>query len=244
MPTTKADIIAQLQKDILLLQGHQPTLNNAAVDVGLGPLREAFPGGIFPTGHIHELISMGAEEAAATSGFLSGILGCLMQDGGICIWISTNRMIFPPALQHFGIVPDQVVFVDVSRDKDALWAMEEALKCNGLAAVVGELKEISFTASRRLQLAVEQSKVTGFVHRHQPRQLTSTTCVARWQITPLVSEQEERMPGPGFPSWQVALLKMRSGKPGSWRLTWYDNCFHTIREAITALPQTPLRKIG
>ena len=184
------------------------------------------------------------EDAAATSGFLSGILGCLMQEGGICIWISTHRMIFPPALQHFGIAPDQVVFVDVSRDKDALWAMEEALKCNGLAAVVGELKEISFTASRRLQLAVEQSKVTGFVHRHQPRQLTSTTCVARWQITPLVSEQEERMPGPGFPSWQVALLKMRSGKPGTWRLTWYDNRFHTIREAITALPQTPLRKIG
>lgn len=40
--------------------------------------------------------------------------------------------------------------------------MEEALKCGGLAAVVGEVQDISFTASRRLQLAVEQSGVTGF----------------------------------------------------------------------------------
>jgi protein ImuA len=34
--------------------------------------------------------------------------------------------------------------------------MEEALKCEGLAAVIGEIKEISFSDSRRLQLAVEQ----------------------------------------------------------------------------------------
>ena len=37
-----------------------------------------------------------------------------------------------------------------------LWVIEEALKCEGLAAVIGEIKELSFTQSRRLQLAVEK----------------------------------------------------------------------------------------
>jgi len=34
--------------------------------------------------------------------------------------------------------------------------MEEALKCAGLAAVIGEVREMDFKQSRRLQLAVEQ----------------------------------------------------------------------------------------
>ena len=41
--------------------------------------------------------------------------------------------------------------------------MEEALKCNRITAVLGEIKEISFKESRRLQLAAEQSRVTGFL---------------------------------------------------------------------------------
>ena len=63
--------------------------------------------------------------------------------------------------------------------------MEEALKCDGIAAVVGEIQELSFTVSRRLQLAVEQSRVTGFILRNNPRNLNTTACVTRWKITPL-----------------------------------------------------------
>jgi protein ImuA len=36
----------------------------------------------------------------------------------------------------------------------------------GLAAVVAEIQELSFMTSRRLQLATEQSGVTGFMLRH------------------------------------------------------------------------------
>jgi protein ImuA len=63
--------------------------------------------------------------------------------------------------------------------------VEEALRCNRLAAVVAEIGELSFTASRRLQLAVEQSRVTGFILRLKPRNLTSTACVTRWRVTSL-----------------------------------------------------------
>src|SRR5690606_13935094 len=110
----------------------------------------AFPNGIFPTGAIHEFISPGSEEAAATNGFISGIIGRLMQQKGTCLWISTKRTLFPPALKLFGIEPDRVIFIDLPRPKEALWAIEEALKCDALSAVVGELRELSFNESRRL----------------------------------------------------------------------------------------------
>jgi len=122
----------------------------------------------------------------------------------------------------FDVEPDRVIFIDLQREKDVLWATEEALKCEGLAAVVAELREISFAQSRRLQLAVENSKVTGFILRNDLRKLTATTCVARWQVTPLPSGVADDLPGVGFPRWQVDLLRVRNGSPGSWKLEWID----------------------
>jgi hypothetical protein len=94
--------------------------------------------------------------------------------------------------------------------------MEDALKCERFATVLGELRDISFSQSRRFQLATEQSKVTGFILRHQPRLLNTLACVSRWRITSLASSTDHEIPGVGFPRWHIELLKLRNGKP--WRL--------------------------
>ena len=94
--------------------------------------------------------------------------------------------------------------------------MEEALKCKGLSAVIGEMPELSFTTSRRLQLAVEQSQVTGFILRNNPKNINTTACVTRWKISSLPSQLAGGMPGVGFPRWNVALLKVRNGYPANW----------------------------
>jgi protein ImuA len=231
MPDTKRDIISQLRKNILLWEGFKPPEAGNAGNFGLGPLESAFPNGVFPTGTIHEMLCPTQEQAAATGGFMAGILASLMKKGeGVCLWIGTSRKLFPPALVTFNLEPDQLIFVDLQREKDVLWVVEEALKCQGLAAVVGELREISFAQSRRLQLAVENSKVTGFLLRTDPRKLGTTTCVARWQITHLPSEAEDGLPGVGFPRWQVELLRVRNGIPGTWKLELIDGCFVPVNE--------------
>jgi protein ImuA len=73
--------------------------------------------------------------------------------------------------------PHQIILIDLQNEKDVLWCMEEALRCNRLAAVVGEIRELSFTVSRGLQLAVEQIGVTGFIIRVRLRNLGTTACV-------------------------------------------------------------------
>ncbi|SKB83320.1 ImuA family protein [Daejeonella lutea] len=245
LPQTKKDIINQLQKSILLMQGFTPPVSAAADSVGLGAIEAAFPNGVFPRGAIHEFLSAAPEQAAANGGFISGILNTLMQQGGACLWISMSRTLFPPSLKIFGVEPDRLIFVDLKREKDVLWAMEEALKCNGLAAVIGELSEISFTQTRRLQLAAEQSRVTGFVLRSNPKKLSATACVARWNISSLPSELEEGMPGVGFPRWTVELLKVRNGNPGSWGIEWSDGGFRSIRsQPKVALLKRERLKVG
>jgi protein ImuA len=239
MSTTKQYILAQLQKEILPLQGYKSPAGNT-VELGLGPIAAAFPNGRFPTGAVHEFLSADVEQAAATGGFVAGVLGGLMRGKGVCIWIGCGRTVFPPALRLFGVEPDRVIFIDLKREKDGHWAMEEALKCEGLAAVVGELREIDFTASRRLQLAVEQSRVTGLLLRPEPKKQNTTACVARWKIKPLPSALEEEMPGVGFPRWKVELLKIRNGRPGSWDMEWSGGGFKEVSPIDAVAPALPL----
>ena len=243
MTATKADIIARLQRDILPLQGFKTSANNSALDEVLGPIKNAFAHNSFPVSGIHEFISHTVEDVATTYGFIASILASLMQKGRACIWIGHTQAIFPPALKAFGIAPEKIIFIQLQKEKEMLWAMEEALRCDGLAAVLCEVKELSFTASRRLQLAVEKSGVTGFIVRTKPRNVGANACVTRWQITSLRTVLEEGMPGIGFPRWNVSLLKVRNGKPDNWQIeSRAGRLMHIYKTAsITALPK---RKTG
>ena len=245
MLSSKRNIISQLQEDIFRLQGFKVPLAAHKLSFGLDIIENAFPNNIFPTGTIHEFLTFEPEHNAASGGFLAGLINTLMCNGGICIWVSTSRTVFPGTLQAFGVKPDRVIFIDLKKTKDILWVTEEALKCDGLAAVVAELPEMSFTQSRRLQLAVEQSKVTGFILRNNPSKVAMSACAARWQITPIPSLLDKDMPGVGLPRWNVALLKVRNGTPGSWQIGWRVNKFVHIPKTQTEKQQPiTIRKAG
>jgi protein ImuA len=225
----KKVIIDQLQKDILLLQGFKAVASQPLGTIILPSIEASFPNSVFPTGAIHEFINEVPEHAAASGGFIAGLLKSLMLNGGSCLWISASRTLFPPALKLFGVAPDRIIFIDLKKEKDVLWAMEEALKCEGLAAVIGEVSDINLTQSRRLQLTVEKSGVTGLLIRNNIQKIATSACVARWQIKPLISELEDGMPGVGFPRWKVELLKVKNGSPGSWDIEWSNNRFNLIQ---------------
>ena len=225
------------------MQGFKRVTANDVIQIRLGPIDHAFPNSCFPLAAIHEFINEGIECTAATNGFISFLISSLMVKGDPCLWISSSRTVFPPALKSFGVEPDKIIFVNVRREKDLLWVMEEALKCEGLAAVVGEIKEVGFTESRRLQLAVEKSKVTGFIIRNPPRNIHVNTCVSRWKISPLESGSDNNLPGIGFPRWNVELLKIRNGKPGVWQMEWSYDQLHSISNPAVLI-QEEKRKAG
>ncbi len=247
MHAAKSDIISSLKREILPLEGLGNKRSGTAIDLGFEFMKDAFAEGLFPLGAVHELISDGGEAASSTAGFTSGILARLMKNVGAAVWIGKSPILFPPALKTFGIAPDQVIFICLKKEKDILWAMEEALKCASLSAVIGEMTELSFTHSRRFQLAVEQSKTTGFILRNNPRILTPNSCIARWKIKPLPSISEDGLPGIGYPVWEVDLQKIRNGRPQSWSVEWRAGKFQEVKETIPAIilqPILPSRKTG
>lgn len=230
MSGTKSDMISQLRKDILQWEGYKPPVRGHRNQLGLGPLENAFPNGVFPMASIHEFVCASGEQAAASGGLVSGILSALMLQGGICVWIGRSRRLFAPSLKVFGVEPHKVICISLLKDKDALWVMEEALKCPGLTAVVCELGDMDFKQSRRFQLAVEHSRVTGFVLRNNKEKLGTTACAARWQVKSLPST-DLGIPGLGFLRWQVNLLKVRNGNTGTWVLEWRNEKFVPVETA-------------
>lgn len=231
----KKELFQKLQQDILLWQGYRPLAAGKAERIGLGEIEDSFPGGVFPKKAIHEFITIQPEHSAASDGFIAGLLSVLMENGAACVWVSTSRQLFPASLGLFNVEPERIIFMDVQREKDLLWITEEALKCEGLAAVVAELSSISLIESRRLQLAVEASGVTGFILRKDGNKAASSVATARWKISPLPSDTSNGMPGLGFPRWQVDLLKVRNGNPGSFVLEWAGERFEEVKKVAAQM---------
>lgn len=215
-------------------------------DIPVGPLTEAFPHGRFPTGKLHEFVAPTPQKAASSGGFISALSGALMINGGHCVWIARKRKVFPPGLISFGIQAHQVVFCDIYNEKHLLWAAEEALQCRSVAAVVAEIGDITYTASLRLQLAIEDSRVTGFLLRQSAKPLSPIASAARWRISP--SPSRSPIPGlrrVGFPCWTVQLEKVRNGRPGTWDLEWRAGRLQSLMPDKQLLRMAdPRRKTG
>ncbi|WP_207632776.1 ImuA family protein [Foetidibacter luteolus] len=244
MKSINLDIINRVKKDILTLQGFKTLPADNTVRIGIPTIEANFPNAVFPTGCMHEFISQTIEDAAATNAFVAALSGRLMQFGGACAWISATRTLFPSALKRFGLEPHQIIFIDLQKEKEVLFAMEEALKCNRLTTVIAEVKDVDFKMSRRFQLATEKSRVTGFILRHQPRTANTIACVSRWRISSIASEPQAGMPGVGFPRWNVALQKVRNGIPGNWQIEWAGNSFADVTKQDSKIISMPLLKVG
>jgi protein ImuA len=222
----KAETFACLRREIAQLERCYTTAQAEQVKFKL-PMDASFEEGGLPLGCIHEFTGKGREQEAAAHGFLSGVLSQIPPRAGV-IWITRRKTVFPPGLVNFGLTPDRIIFIALAKDKDALWAMEEALRCKAVAAVAGEIGNIDLTASRRLQLAAEQGGATGFLLRMNPKSLSSSACATRWNIRPLPSVLEDGMPGVGFPRWEAELLKVRNGQPGTWQIEWAGKQFRDV----------------
>jgi protein ImuA len=224
--TQPNELFQQLKREILAYEGYKTALSGKAVS--LGALDNAFPNKCFPAGALHEFITATDQAGAATYGFVLAIIAQIAAPTGIAVWISTRRQVFPPALVVFGIQPEHLFFLDVATEQEALWAAEECLKCPGIAAIVCEATQVSFIASRRFQLAIEQTGVTAFLIRQVRGKATAIASVCRWRISPLQSALPDDIPGIGHPSWQVELLKVKNGNPGAWQLQFSSGQFANI----------------
>lgn len=119
-----------------------------------------------------------------------------------------------------GLPGMELMRVSVNRPIDALWAMEEGLRCAALRAVVGEIwgepSVLSFTATKRLALRAEASGVPCMLMRRAAGTHLSAAR-DRWRVSSRPSARHAHDPhAPGTPRWQVELFRSRHTQPGTW----------------------------
>lgn len=152
--------------------------------------------------------------------------GAEVEDRRSLLWVQTREAVrltgrpyragLPPELRH------RLIHVLADRAEDALFALEEGVRCREVAFVVGEMtgnpRALDFTASRRLTLAAERHGVPLYLLRlDAARDLSSARM--RWEVTaapsppPLWNHQ-----APGAPLWRAELFRARAHAPGRWLL--------------------------
>jgi protein ImuA len=122
----------------------------------------------------------------------------------------------PPALRH------RMIHVAAKGPEDALFALEEGLRCRDLAFVIGELagnpRALSFTASRRLSLATERHGVPFWLVRLDARRDLGSARL-RWDARAAPSAPPRwNGQAPGAAAWRAELFRARGHPPGEWVL--------------------------
>ena len=210
-------MIAQLRQSLRALErpagidsdpGCQP-LGIATVDAALG-------GGL-SRGALHEISAAGEAHLAAATGFALAVSSRAARKS--TVWIAEGMALaesgapYGPGLETFGLSPQRLLTVAATRTRDLLWAMEEALRCRAVAAVIGELRhgEIDMVAVRRLSLAAAGSGALALLLRASPPN-DASTAATRWIVSAAPND-----------SFAVELTRNRRGPLGSWTLQWSDD---------------------
>lgn len=193
-----------------------------------------------PPGVLHEVFADSSRNAGASFGFALAVSRQLLTPERPAILVvqlagEAQNLGIPYGLgiRSFGIDPANIVLCRPETSVELLWAVEEAIGCRAVAAVIADvgskMKSLDFTASRRLSLRTASGGSSVFLLRYGTERNVSAARF-RWRIEPAVSgEKAFDARAPGKTRWRVELEKGQLGSkrrdPMDWVLDWMEDGF-------------------
>jgi len=149
------------------------------------------------------------------------------------LWVQDRMAILESGRIHPpGLASQDLIHVEARDARDALWAMEEGVRCSALSCVIGELwgdpKALDFTATRRLAVALERTGTPCWLVRLGGTPNLSGARM-RWRIASapsLLNPFDAR--APGQPAWDAELFRSRNSPPGRWAVAHEADRFHLV----------------
>jgi protein ImuA len=204
------------------------------------PEVDATLGGGLPCAALHEL-SAAPLHLGAAAGFALALAALSPEKAKQTLWIATDfgmletGALYGPGLDLLGLDTARLLVARVARPVDALFAMEEALRCRALSTVVAEINgEVDLTATRRLTLAAREGGALGLLLRHKPS-CSPSTARTRWEVAACPSVPDE-LGGLGRTAFRLSLVRNRRGPCGAWTLTWnhHERVFAALSVGVAA----------
>jgi protein ImuA len=251
MPSTEPpETLHALRRAVADLTATLPGEDGRLIDFGVASLDQALAGGL-AGGALHEIGPAAPLHGGAAAGFALALAALALHWRGQAVWIQPDftaaevGSLYGPGLDLMGLPMGRLVILRVPHSHDALWAMEEALKCRAAGAVVAELaSEADLTATRRLALAAREGGGLGLI-LHQsilPSCPRPSTAMTRWEVASVRGERD-RFGGLGPMTFALSLVKNRRGRTGQWRLSW-DHHERAFVAAALPLPVAPAARDG
>jgi len=214
----RLDHLARLRCQIAALD--TPARSGGVLPFGIGAIDQRLADQGLALGGLHEVAARApalAEDAAATL-FLAGV-AARASDREPILWALTRFDLYAPGIEQAGLPAKRVLFAQARDDREALAVMEDAVRHGGVSAVVGEVRRVDMTATRRLQLAAADSHIPVLLLRRW-RKLEScplgepSAATTRWRIG-CAPSAPLGVPGLGRSRWTVELVRQRNGNPFS-----------------------------
>lgn len=129
---------------------------------GFTALDHALPAGGWPEASLVEILF--SADGLGELSLLLPALAALSTDDRPVLVVAPPYRVYAPAWQAAGLQLSKLHILDAN-PKDALWAMEQALRAGCCGAVLGWPMQINDNSLRRLQVAAETGQTPGFVFR-------------------------------------------------------------------------------
>ena len=236
----KRSTLAKLKTVIQELEQVPVSLNETGcsppLPFGLDAVDAILPSDGLALDKLHEVTGAVYNDMPAATAFTAvlAIKALALKPGAKILWCRNRRthqefgIPYGHGFLSLGLDPARIIHASLKNDQQVLWAMEEGLRADALAAVIGDVPDIDLTQSRRLSLAATAHKTPCFLIRSF-RAKGSTAAETRWCVSYAVSEPDTSdIHAPGFPRWGVELTKNRGGRLSRWILDWNheEDCFH------------------
>src|SRR3979490_2132910 len=173
MPSPPAAILGQNRAHraaiVDELRRRLPRMESAAtltrtLPFGLATLDAHLPQGGLTVGALHEIAPQTPADTPAAFGFLAALLARFVPPSRPLLLVATSRAFADHGRPHghglsrLGFDPARLILVETKAEKQALWAMEEALRSAVPAAVAGMVARLDLKSSQRLHLAAEAAR--------------------------------------------------------------------------------------
>ena len=139
--------------------------------------------------------------------------GCNEQRS-VVLWLNAPFAVQAVALAQLGLDPAQHWCAPGLTERDALWAMEQALRSGSCAAVMAWSRTVTAGLLRRLKLAASSHDAIGVLFRPGAMAAAPSPATLRLRLRP------------GPEQLQVDLLKAQGRRPGTLRLSLQARSVH------------------
>jgi len=258
---SRAEIVHRLAEQVRRIERSALPAGAAGISSGCAALDGLLPQGGFMPGTLVEWLAAGPASGADTLALVVARQAAAVtpekRPGGHVVVVDRHGEFYPPAARGVGLNLAELIVVRPRSERDERWAVDQALRCRGVASLVAWPERLDGRTFRRWQLAAEAGGCLGMLLRPERARREPSWAEARLWVEPRVGSAVRtknpahardslvRTADPAGRRVWVEVLHARGGATGRSVELEIDDATHVVRVAPQLAAATiPRRSAG